>query len=82
MRMMKIFADRDCAECHIFACSDFFLPKGSFAAKLSPLVKFHPLLSLNTASIFADPIKNSAFKFSSPPANSKIRKYYLLYDCN
>lgn len=56
--MKKIFADRGYANCHIFvACSDSFLLKNSFVAKLSSLVKFHPLLSLNIASIFADPKK-------------------------
>jgi len=58
MTMMKIFAERDYVEHQVFVvCSDSFLLKDSFAAKLSLLVKFHPLLNLNTTSIFADPIK-------------------------
>lgn len=82
--MMKIFADRDYVEIHIFvACTDSFLLKDSFAAQLSLLVKFHPLLNLNTTSIFASPIKNiMLFKFSSLPMNPKIKEYYLLCDCN
>lgn len=83
MMMKKIFADHDYAKCHIFvACSDSFLPKDSFAAKLSLLVKFHPLLSLSTTSIFADPIKkNSVFTFIVF-VNLKIKEYYLPYDCD
>lgn len=83
MMMKKIFADRDYAKCYIFvACSDSFLPKDSFAAMLNLLVKFHPRLSLNTTSVFADPIKYIACKFNSISINLKLKKYYLLYDCN
>lgn len=81
--MKKIFADRDCANYHIFvACSDSFLLKDSFAAKLSPLVKFHLLLSLNTASIFADPKKVKLLNLVSSMQILKIKECTLLYDYN
>lgn len=73
MTMKKIFVDRDYVKCHIFvACSDSFLPKDFFAAKLNPLVKFHPLLSSDTTSIFAGPIKNSFFLNLIVYPNSKF----------